>query len=147
MNDINVVEASPVLDKISNGEYPPPCKHRNNSKRSSKPCLLLGLVYPHQPAFIYMTMEPSTKNHKLIASMKESARRDTERAIGVLKYMRCIIIIPSRFESITSMQKVMTCMVILHNMVVEEREFNAPMERNMVAENTIVRSGILKIWE
>lgn len=91
--------------------------------------------------------EPSTETNKPFAAMKEAARKDNERTIGVLKCMRRIITILSQFESITSMQKFMTCMVILHNMLVEEREFNAPMEGDMLAENTIVRSGISTIWE
>ena len=147
LNDINVVEASPLLDKIANGEYPPPCEYKINGVRRNKPYWLTDGIYPDWPVFIDSIMNPSTKKQKFFAAMQEATRKDIERAFGVLQSMWHIITVPSRFESITMMQKVMTCVVILHNMVVEERGHAAVEDGDAFAEDVKVRAGAAPMWE
>eukprot|EP00171_Calliarthron_tuberculosum_P007479 IDg7479t1 len=89
-NDINVVEASTLCNKIASGEYPP--------------------------------ANPVTNKEKLMSRMQESRRKDSERAFGVLQGKFHIVSRPSRFWYKDDMHAVMNTCVILHNMMVNERE-------------------------
>ncbi|KAL6552360.1 hypothetical protein OROHE_007724 [Orobanche hederae] len=62
---------------------------------------------------------------KYFATAQEAARKDVERAFGVLQSRFAIIRGPSRFWDVDIMKYIMTSCVILHNMIVEdERELN-----------------------
>ena len=58
-----------------------------------------------------------------------------------------IITIPSRFESVDAMKTVMKCVVILHNMVAEERLFAESEDDSEFSEGIIIRSNRRPMWE
>ena len=83
LNEINVVEASPLTDKIASGAYPPACEYRINGVRRNKPYWLVDLIYPKWPVFMETILDAVSRKHKLYATMQEAARKDVERAFGV----------------------------------------------------------------
>lgn len=56
--------------------------------------------------------------------MQEAARKDVERAFGVLQITWQILSHPSKMWSKDTMIAIMRCCLILHNMIVEERRIN-----------------------
>lgn len=147
LNDINVVESSPLLEKMANGTYPPPVEYVINAIRRNIPYWLTDGIYPDWPVFIDSIMNPTTRKDKLFAAMQEATRKDVERAFGVLQSMWHIITTPSRFASVEMMEKVMTTVIILHNMVVEEREWLAGEEGQEFTEGVVVRNGAPPLWK
>ena len=57
--------------------------------------------------------------------MQEAARKDIERAFGVLKSWFAIVRGPAHFWDKRSLKYIMTCCVILYNMILkDERDMN-----------------------
>lgn len=49
--------------------------------------------------------------------------------------------VPLRFETVDTLKTVMKCVIILHNMVVEERLLEVPAEEEGFLEGIVVRSN------
>ena len=70
--------------------------------------------------------------------MQEAARKDVERAFGVLQARFTILANPARFWYTDDLANVMRACIILHNMIVEdERDFPLPMEYHTVSNVSI----------
>ena len=63
---------------------------------------------------------PQTEEHKLFAKHQEGARKDVERAFGVLQSRFSIVRRPARLWKRKSIGRIMLACVILHNMIVED---------------------------
>jgi hypothetical protein len=66
--------------------------------------------------------EPQTPKDKLYAERQEGARKDVERAFGVLKQRFKIVAEPSRLWYQADISNIMQTCVILHNMIVEDEK-------------------------
>jgi len=66
--------------------------------------------------------EPQTTKDKLYAERQEGARKDVERAFGVLKQRFKIVAKPSRLWYQADISNIMQACVILHNMIVEDEK-------------------------
>lgn len=147
MNDINVVEASTIMSKIAEGSFPPPCEYLICGVRRNKPYWFCDGIYPKAPFFICSVCEPTSKKEKLFASVQEAIRKDIERAFGVLQAKWNIISRPSKFMTVDIMADVMRCVIILHNMCVEEREtFGLNIDEDDEMDEVIVGGGVPPMW-
>jgi hypothetical protein len=54
--------------------------------------------------------------------MQEEACKDVERAFGVLQAQFAIVSFPSRGWHHSNLQRIMRCCVILHNMIIENKQ-------------------------
>lgn len=83
LNEINVVEASPLLNKITQGDYPPPCEFCIAGIWRSKPYWFADGIYPKAPMLISSIQQPTTKKEKMFVKVQEGVRKDIERTFGV----------------------------------------------------------------
>eukprot|EP00171_Calliarthron_tuberculosum_P001864 IDg1864t1 len=97
-NDINVLEASTLSNKIANGSCPLPMSYTIAERH-----------------------EPDDARERLMAKNQEAHRKDIERAFGALQSRCHILAIPSRFWNRSSMAVFMRACIIMHNMIVEQR--------------------------
>lgn len=122
LNDINVLDASPLFNRIASGEYPLPIRYQIAGEDRNIPYWLADGIYPEWPMFVQTVSEPTTKKEKLMAGCQEGARKDVERAFGVLQAKWHIIVRPCRLWGVDKMKSIIMCCIILHNMMVEWRE-------------------------
>ena len=66
--------------------------------------------------------KPQTEKHKLYAQHQEGARKDVEKAFGVLQSRFDIVTHPARFWKQIDVVNIMQACVILHNMIVEDEK-------------------------
>ncbi|XP_057530003.1 uncharacterized protein LOC130808561 [Amaranthus tricolor] len=91
-NDINVLQHSPSFDTILNGRAPQ----------------------------VQFNVNENTYNKGLFTQNQESARKNVERAFGVLQARFAIIQKPALAWSATMLWKIMMACIIIHNMIVED---------------------------
>jgi hypothetical protein len=68
------------------------------------------------------------KSH--FAKKQEEARKDVERAFGVLQSRFAIVRGPARFFQIETLKDIMTACIILHNMIIEDERHIDEVERD-----------------
>ena len=118
-NDINVLERSSVFALLSEGRAPPANFSVNGNDYTMGYYLADG-IYPKWATFVKTI--PSPKGNKQIhfAKSQESARKDVERAFGVLQARFAIVRGPARLWKLEVLKDIMKACIILHNMIVED---------------------------
>uniref|UniRef100_A0A0D3DIX8 DDE Tnp4 domain-containing protein n=1 Tax=Brassica oleracea var. oleracea TaxID=109376 RepID=A0A0D3DIX8_BRAOL len=84
MNDLNILDRSPVFDDIINGIAPQVNFYVNNHPYNLAYYLTDG-IYPKWATFIQSIRLPQTHKHSVFAQTQEGVRKDVERAFGVLQ--------------------------------------------------------------
>ncbi|XP_048608167.1 uncharacterized protein LOC106410473 [Brassica napus] len=113
LNDINVLDRSPVFDDIIKGRAPTVKFKVNNHT------YLTDGIYPNWSTFIQSISLLQGDKAELFAKHQESTRKDVERAFGVLQARFAIVKNPGRLWDKEKLGKIMRCCIILHNMIVE----------------------------
>ena len=86
---------------------------------------ILQIVYTLLGAHLSRASKnPKQKKQYEFARVQEAARKDIERAFGVLQSRFAIVHGPARFWDKKTLKNIMTCCVILHNMIEDERGMN-----------------------
>uniref|UniRef100_A0A2N9F9Q5 DDE Tnp4 domain-containing protein n=1 Tax=Fagus sylvatica TaxID=28930 RepID=A0A2N9F9Q5_FAGSY len=98
-NDINVLERSSVFTELAEGCAP----------------------------LVNYSINGPKKSH--FAKKQEEARKDVERAFGVLQSRFAIVRGPARFYHIETLKDIMTTCIILHNMIIEDERHIDEVER------------------
>ena len=80
---------------------------------------ILHMVYILLDAHLSRAKEPKTKKCEF-ARVQEATRKDIERAFGVLQSRFAIVRGPARFWDKKTLKNIMTCCVILHNMILKD---------------------------
>ncbi|XP_033131883.1 uncharacterized protein LOC103829883 [Brassica rapa] len=84
LNDINVLDRSPVFDDLLQGRAPR-VKYMVNGHTYKLAYYLTDGIYPKWSTFIQSITLPQTPQHELFAKVQEATRKDVERAFGVLQ--------------------------------------------------------------
>ncbi|XP_024642122.1 uncharacterized protein [Medicago truncatula] len=84
LNDINVLDRSPVFDDVEQGNAPRVNFFVNQRPYSMAYYLAEG-IYPSYPTFVKSIRLPQSEPGKLFAKHQEACRKDIERAFGVLR--------------------------------------------------------------
>jgi hypothetical protein len=74
------------------------------------------------------SVQPADEKYKRFAKEQEAARKDVERAFGVLQLRWAIVWYTARTWSPERMWSVMTACVIMHNMIVENERDDNPWD-------------------
>uniref|UniRef100_A0A0D3EGW5 DDE Tnp4 domain-containing protein n=1 Tax=Brassica oleracea var. oleracea TaxID=109376 RepID=A0A0D3EGW5_BRAOL len=124
MNDLNILDRSPVFDDIINGIAPAVNYYVNQTEYHLTYYLTDG-IYPKWATFIQSIKLPQTEKQSLFANTQERVRKDVERAFGVLQGRFAVVKNPSKIWDKAKMGNIMKACIILHNMIVEdERDAN-----------------------
>ncbi|XP_021726209.1 uncharacterized protein LOC110693396 [Chenopodium quinoa] len=118
-NDINLLQRSPVFDDIINNRAPQ-VLFGVNGNTYTKGYYLTDGIYPKWSTFIDAVTAPQTAKDMLFTEGQESARKDVERAFGVLQARFAIIRKPALAWSVDLLWKIMMTCIIIHNMIVED---------------------------
>ncbi|XP_058783265.1 uncharacterized protein LOC131657937 [Vicia villosa] len=124
LNDINVLDRSPVFDDVEQGKAPSVNFFVNQRPYNMVYYLADGiyplLLHPSYPTFVKSIRLPQSEPDKLFAKFQEGCRKDIERAFGVLQARFKIIREPARLWDIADLGIIMRLCIILHNMIVED---------------------------
>ena len=78
------------------------------------------MAFTEWATFVKSVSMPQGDKRKLFAQYQEDARKDIERAFGVLQSRFAIICNPARSWHLDSLKRIMDTCIILHNMIVED---------------------------
>ncbi|XP_021761791.1 uncharacterized protein LOC110726627 [Chenopodium quinoa] len=136
-NDINVLHRSPVFEDVLEGRTPP-VNFVVNGHHYTNGYYLTDGIYPRWASFVKSITSPQTRQDRLFAKHQEAARKDVERAFGVLQARFAIIKKPSLAWDTDILHNIMLACIIIHNMIVEdERE----TYQNNVNTNEFMNAG------
>ena len=92
---------------------------------------------------------PVGEKRKRYAQEQESARKDVERAFGVLQSRWSIVRYPANTWSTQKLWEVMTACVIMHNMIVEDERPEHLYDQGFQfqGENVVPEHGVAATFE
>ncbi|KAI3673445.1 hypothetical protein L6452_39564 [Arctium lappa] len=118
-NDINVLNESNLFNNVLRGEAPQ-VNFIANGTQYTKGYYLTDGIYPEWATFVKSFPCPQDAKRKFFKKRQEGARKDVERAFGVLQARWSIVKGPSRMWYKEHMKIIMEACIILHNMIVED---------------------------
>ncbi|KAK1648358.1 hypothetical protein QYE76_066163 [Lolium multiflorum] len=123
LNDINILNRSPLFARLVRGESPP-CNYKVMNNEYTMGYYLTDGIYPNYATLVKSIKEKKdralTRKEACFTKNQEACRKDIERAFGVLQARFAIVRGPARFWDKETLVDVMTCCVILHNMIIED---------------------------
>lgn len=127
LNDLNILSLSPLLDRLVDGSFMELEKKAGvvpyciSNQVFDKCFLLVDGIYPRYSRFVKGIKEPISNEETAFTKWQESARKDIERAFGVLKNTWQFMDRPIHSHSLMDISARVTTCVILHNMLVSDR--------------------------
>jgi Plant transposon protein len=125
LNDINVLNQSPLLDQFMGGKFEDieseAVPFNIAGSQFNKMFILVDGIYPKFSRFVKTVKEPVTHKQRVFASWQESARKDIERAFGVLQGKWQAMARPILLMDLETVGKLANCCLCLHNMCVSDR--------------------------
>ncbi|XP_073138048.1 protein ANTAGONIST OF LIKE HETEROCHROMATIN PROTEIN 1-like [Henckelia pumila] len=118
-NDINVLYESPIFNNVLQGNAPE-VNFTVNGTTYTKGYYLTDGIYPEWATFVKAFPCPEDPKRKLFKERQESARKDVERAFGVLQSRWAIVRGPARYWYRKKLKQIMLACIILHNMIIED---------------------------
>ncbi|XP_039837514.1 uncharacterized protein LOC120698095 isoform X2 [Panicum virgatum] len=123
-NVINVLQRSPIFSAYIRGESPP-VHFTVNGQTYDMGYYLADGIYPDWPAFVKSVRHPMERKTQHFAAVQEGARKDIERAFGVLQARWAVICGPAYGWDREQLSDIMTACIIMHNMIVEDEKSEA----------------------
>ncbi|GJV18419.1 ALP1-like protein isoform X1 [Tanacetum coccineum] len=120
-NDINVLDNSPLFDDLLN-DTAPVVPYVVNGVGYEKGYYLADGIYPQWATFVKSFTVANDAKHAYFKKRQEGARKDVERAFGVLQGRWGIIQQPARSYHVNTIRRVMYSCIILHNMILKDQK-------------------------
>ncbi|GJT46354.1 ALP1-like protein [Tanacetum coccineum] len=145
-NDINVLDNSSLFDDLLDDKAHV-APYVVNGVGFEKGYYLADGIYPQWATFVKSFTVANDAKHAYFKKRQESARKDVERAFGVLQRRWGIIQQPARQYHVNNIRRIMYSCIIMHNMILEDQKMAvfdwndvyANPSRNM--QRTWVESG------
>jgi hypothetical protein len=119
LNDINVLDRSSIFVALAEGRTAPVNYTINEHEYTMGYYLAYG-IYPNWSTFVKTIPRPLGAKRKYFASKQESAKKDVERAFGVLQSRFAIVCGPVRYCNEETLAYIMKACIIMHNMIIED---------------------------
>ena len=145
LNDINIMNLSPLMEMFLNGEMEKleseVVPFKIGEEEFKKLYLLVDGIYPVRTRFVKAIKEPISDEEKALTSWQEAARKDIERAFGLLQSQWKVLSRAILLRSLTRIESLVTCCLILHNMLVSDRVMDGRCRaRHDPASNLVLRN-------
>ncbi|GJY85448.1 ALP1-like protein isoform X1 [Tanacetum coccineum] len=120
-NDINVLDNSPLFDDLLDDKAHV-APFVVNDVGYEKGYYLADGIYPQWGTFVKSFTVENDAKHSYFKKRQKSARKDIERAFGVLQGRWGIIQQPARQYHVNNIRRIMYSCIILHNMILEDQK-------------------------
>ncbi|XP_075506796.1 uncharacterized protein LOC142543185 [Primulina tabacum] len=110
---------SPIFNNVLQGNAPE-INFMVNETQYTKGYYLTDEIYPEWATFVKAFPFPEDSKRRLFKERQESARKDVERAFGVLQARWAIVRGPARYWYRKKLKYIMLACIILHDMIVED---------------------------
>jgi hypothetical protein len=127
-NDINVLHRSPLFDKLAQGRAPD-VNYTINGHDYKMGYYLADGIYPSWATLVKSISQPMGNKNKYFAKAQEAARKDVERAFGILQSRFAIVRGAGRLWDTETLGNIMKACVIMHNTIVEDEGVVDPTEQ------------------
>ncbi|XP_047953192.1 uncharacterized protein LOC125199069 [Salvia hispanica] len=117
-NDLNVLQSSPLFNDQCQG-IGPLVNFTANGNQYQMGYYLADGIYPKWPVFVKTISCPTEEKRSYFAQRQEAARKDVERAFGVLQSRFALVKGPARFFYKGDLTDIIYAAIVLHNMIVE----------------------------
>jgi len=136
-NDITMLNGSKMFDEVLSGRVPT-VQFTVNRTQYNMGYYLVDDIYLDFVMFVNTISMPQGEKRKLFAQRQESARKDVERAFGVLQSRFAIIHGLTHFWDVDKMKNIIYACFILHNMIVEHKRdtYQNNIDYDSVSNNT-----------
>ncbi|OWZ05605.1 hypothetical protein PHMEG_00022277 [Phytophthora megakarya] len=118
-NDINVIDRSDLFIDATNTQSPR-CNYDINRNNYDIGYYLTDGIYPPWATLVQTISNPIDNKQKYFAKKQEAARKDVERAFGVLQARWAIVKGPARSWSHSNLAVIMKACIVLRNMIVQD---------------------------
>ena len=109
------------MNRIANGE-PPPVHFVANDHKYNYDYYLADGIYPKRQTFVKPLKKSEGKKNLDSRNARAAARKDVERAFGILQSQFAIVRGPARFWDQKILRYIMNACVIMHNMIIENEQ-------------------------
>ena len=123
LNDINIWDRSPLLAAFVDGSFASQVDHKFTiaGKAFHRLWMLVDGIYPELCRFVKNIQQPVNDNEKSYNGWQEGARKDIERAFGVLQNKFRLLKKDVENWYLDDIKDIVMCVVLLHNMMVKVR--------------------------
>lgn len=144
LNDTNILKLSPLLNSFTDGSFEGLERQAGvvpfaiHDQEFSKMFVLVDGIYPQWARFVKAMREPTSPAEKRFTTWQEAARKDIERAFGVLQGTWQWTARPIHaFKPSEVADRMRTCL-ILHNMIVNDRVMDGYPARTQYDPSRVV---------
>ena len=117
LNDLNVLDISPLFSDVCAGVWPPACPFSINGRPRTMPYYLVDGIYPKYPFFVAPYPFPVTSVERAFNRLQEAVRKDVERLYAVMTARFHVALRPARAFYMANIATTARAVAIMHNMI------------------------------
>ncbi|GJT28058.1 ALP1-like protein [Tanacetum coccineum] len=121
-NDITVLHHSPLFDDLL-ADNEPVAPYVVNGQPFDRGYYLADGIYPQWSTFVKSFTVARDEKNVVFKRRQESARKDVERAFGVLQGRWRIIAQPARAWTVNKLRRIMYTCIICYNMILKNQRY------------------------